>query len=106
MKNTEHKRQYLKEWRKRNPDYYFQHRYSNKLYPLILSLKDKPCTDCGIKYHHAAMDFDHLPQFTKAFNISDAYTLSECEILEEIAKCELVCANCHRIRTFTRHHTN
>lgn len=63
----------------------------------------KPCADCGIKYPSYVMDFDHLDGFEKEFNIGSAsqrYTLEKVKI--EIEKCEVVCANCHRIRTYNR----
>jgi hypothetical protein len=49
------------------------------------------------------MQWDHLPGFPKLGNIStDFRWRSRQEILDEIAKCELVCANCHAIRTYER----
>lgn len=65
--------------------------------------KDKPCTDCGVKYPPFVMDFDHLPQFDKSFNVAQVtHVHSLPMILEEIKKCEVVCSNCHRIRTYHR----
>jgi hypothetical protein len=49
------------------------------------------------------MQWDHLPGSEKLGDISTGMRwLSRAQILEEIAKCELVCANCHAIRTFKR----
>jgi hypothetical protein len=49
----------------------------------------------------AVMQWDHLPGFEKAGNVSDfARKHNRGKVLEEIAKCELVCANCHAIRTW------
>jgi hypothetical protein len=69
------------------------------------TLKDgKPCTDCGGVFHHAAMQWDHLPGSEKLENLGNLRgKRSRRLVLEEIAKCELVCANCHAIRTFVRH---
>lgn len=66
------------------------------------SLKDKPCKDCGKEYPHYCMDFDHLSN--KEFGISYAIThnWSRERVVKEIGKCELVCAICHRIRTYNR----
>lgn len=65
--------------------------------------KDKPCMDCGIKYHPVAMDFDHLPGSVKLFEVAAyAGTRRRELIIAEMAKCELVCANCHRVRTYER----
>jgi hypothetical protein len=63
----------------------------------------QPCTDCGRRFHPAAMTFDHLPGTTKRDDVSNLlYAGYRKLLLEEIAKCELVCANCHAIRTFLR----
>jgi len=66
--------------------------------------KKQPCMDCGNEYPPYVMDFDHRPGETKVFNISRFMRENRSleQVQEEIAKCDLVCANCHRIRTFTR----
>jgi len=62
---------------------------------------DAPCTDCGVKYPPYIMQFDHLPGSDKKFSISNVENISSVVVLlEEIDKCELVCANCHAERTF------
>lgn len=63
------------------------------------------CADCGYNAHPAALDFDHLPSFEKKMDVSKMYAKPWHEITEEMAKCEVVCANCHRIRTMERHAT-
>ena len=70
----------------------------------LRSLKTgRPCTDCGRLFDRQVMQWDHLPEFNKLGDISGSWTgRSEQEILAEIAKCELVCTNCHTIRTFKR----
>lgn len=62
------------------------------------------CTDCGIKSDHPEIyDFDHIDADTKSGAVSTFLTKGTYEdFLAEIAKCEVVCANCHRIRTRTR----
>lgn len=66
-------------------------------------LKDAPCTDCGGRFEAAVMQWDHLPGFEKCANPSDlARKCSRRRLLEEIEKCELVCANCHALRTVRR----
>ena len=62
-----------------------------------------PCTDCAKFWPSYVMDFDHLDPSTKLDKVSRmVFTSSQEEILTEITKCELVCANCHRIRTHNR----
>ena len=56
-----------------------------------------PCVDCG-ETDPLVLEFDHL--HSKLFNISQALRDRNWQsILDEIAKCEVVCANCHRRRT-------
>ena len=68
----------------------------------IRVIKSVPCVDCGGMFGYWQMDFDHLRD--KNFNIATAAGagLSWSAIEAEIAKCEVVCANCHRTRTFNR----
>ncbi len=48
------------------------------------------------------MDFDHV-RGQKHKNVAELIsTLSKKKIDEEIAKCEIVCSNCHRVRTHNR----
>lgn len=71
----------------------------------VIKLKDKPCVDCGKKYPHYVMDFDHRSGESKLDSVSHLVNqnfLTYEQILKEVDKCDLVCANCHRIRTFTR----
>jgi hypothetical protein len=64
-----------------------------------------PCTDCGERVHHAALQFDHLPGSDKKGEVGYLRRHSSKQlVLDEIAKCEPVCANCHAVRTFNRLH--
>jgi hypothetical protein len=71
----------------------------------IDGLKSVPCMDCGGRFPPVAMDFDHREGEVKAFDISRApwKVRSKASIEKEIAKCDVVCANCHRVRTQQRH---
>ena len=62
--------------------------------------KETPCMDCEIKYPPCVLDFDHVIGKKKkniSSLISDSVSLETLQT--EINKCEIVCANCHRIRT-------
>jgi len=68
----------------------------------LLSLSE--CTDCKIS-DPRVLQYDHIPGSDKKFSISRAcsgMTISWKRIKEEIDKCEIVCANCHQIRTAQR----
>lgn len=67
----------------------------------IFELKDnKPCVDCKAVHRHFALDFDHRDPKKKILGIAEMYSYSKEAILKEVAKCDLICANCHRYRTF------
>ncbi len=60
-----------------------------------------PCKDCGASYPYYVMDFDHL--FDKqGLIIKFVRNNNPTGLSEEIKKCDIVCSNCHRIRTFKR----
>lgn len=61
-----------------------------------------PCADCGGMFHPVAMDFDHV-RGKKIKEVSKLVTqCSSGLVREEILKCEIVCSNCHRVRTHKR----
>jgi hypothetical protein len=67
----------------------------------VRGLKSNPCIDCGKVLRPEAMDFDHV-HGAKVKSISSMWSWGREKILDEISKCELVCANCHRVRTRVR----
>lgn len=79
------------------------HRNRLALKELVRKLKsENPCTDCGKSYPYYVMDFDHIgTDKTAEVNKYVARGMRK-KCLKEIAKCQLVCSNCHRIRTYTR----
>jgi hypothetical protein len=105
-------------WRAANPQRYKEHgnkwyaehkqetvqkaRERYLLYRAFLEwLKAVPCLDCGKEYPPYVLDFDHRPGVEKKFVIGHwsvkRYPLDVLQ--EEVMKCDLVCANCHRQRT-------
>jgi hypothetical protein len=63
---------------------------------------ERGCADCGYKSRPEALDFDHV----RGTKVADMRTMlrrgREDAIWEEVAKCEVRCANCHRVRTADR----
>ena len=109
-KNKDDERAFQKRHYEKNKDIYKQRasesrkrtRLRNKQY--VQGIKtENPCADCGIKYHFSQMDFDHINN-DKEFNLASVTnaTISLSRIKAEIDKCELVCSNCHRYRTWKR----
>lgn len=96
--------EYQKAYYKKNPraqDAWSKQR-SMEIRSLVIKAKDVPCTDCGNKFPYYIMDLDHLGD--KKFNLSEAksHNWAIDTVKREIEKCEAVCANCHRERTFSR----
>lgn len=63
--------------------------------------ESSPCVDCNEQYPYYVMDFDHLEG--KLYEVNKL--INSCSITKlttEIAKCEVVCSNCHRKRTHSR----
>lgn len=79
-------------------------RYRKNLSRYVNRLKEeKPCADCKKNYPYYVMDFDHLEGVDKIGIISYLCKTGRIGAMKkEILKCEVVCANCHRIRTHTR----
>ncbi len=109
-KDPEARRAYQREWYaknkertiKRNLERHAANRRRN--FDFIDELRDNtPCTDCGVQYPHYVMDFDHV-RSEKIGDVSkmasDGWSLEN--IKAEIEKCEIVCSNCHRVRTWER----
>jgi hypothetical protein len=93
----------------KNRSYYVEKQRKRRLYlhkkikKLIRDRKAKPCMDCKKTYPHFVMDFDHVSG-NKKFAIANTLRYTDnIELLEEeLSKCELVCSNCHRFRTYER----
>lgn len=64
----------------------------------VASLKTNPCTDCNQSFPPECMDFDHV----RGVKLAMVSRTPRKHLEAEIAKCDLVCANCHRIRTRKR----
>ena len=100
-----HKAAYNKKY---NKTYYAVHgaikaKHNRSRREWVQSLKTVPCSDCGNTYHPCAMDFDHV-RGSKTGNVSHLASLKKERVLIEIAKCDVVCSNCHRLRTYRRRH--
>jgi hypothetical protein len=78
-----------------------EHRRKVRAFVLQYKLDNSICIDCGISYPPHILDFDHLKD--KRFQIGRGSKSESLEsIIKEIEKCEIVCANCHRHRTWIR----
>lgn len=64
-------------------------------------LKSGPCLDCERRLPPVCMDFDHV-RGEKTSNVSRLMADFDLALSDEVAKCDLVCAVCHRYRTLSR----
>lgn len=66
---------------------------------------ERGCSLCGYNECSAALDFDHLDTESKKFNISKVLSSKSLEaIFDEIGKCRILCANCHRKHSYENKH--
>ena len=96
--NQNQKKQYA-----RNKKYYLdrnreQRSNNRKWYQDLKS--NSPCNMCNNIFPYYVMDFDHKDPETKEMNVAQMMGYSKEAILKEIKKCDLLCSNCHRIKTY------
>lgn len=87
----------------KNKNYYFERnkkRRRNLQVMLIEYLSNKGCVDCGEK-DPVVLEFDHIDPETKTASVSNMirHLRNVDKVHEEINKCEIRCANCHKRRT-------
>jgi hypothetical protein len=84
---------------------YHKRRYAIRKTTLI-ELMGGRCVDCSVAEPEDIFEFDHVLPPLRA-KVTTLFCGASWErILEEAARCELVCANCHRIRTAARYRVN
>ncbi|HEX7017460.1 MAG TPA: hypothetical protein VF209_00955 [Patescibacteria group bacterium] len=100
-------REYIKKHYDRNHQYYIDkaRRRNKEVRELTLEfignyLQQHPCVDCG-ETNILVLDFDHKEKVNKSDDVSRMIKrkLSYKRLIEEIVKCDVRCANCHRIKT-------
>lgn len=86
-----------KEWASWRRDRRWRKRKQAKLYELKL---ERGCEMCDYNKHPSALDFHHLNSEEKKDSVSKLVRQSSWDsVKEEIKKCQLLCANCHREQT-------
>lgn len=76
--------------------------------PVLLEFYKRHCTDCGLRWHPAVMTLDHTARdgyktsSGKRMHPSEMVKYPPETFLQELAKCEPVCRNCHAMREFVR----
>ena len=58
------------------------------------------CYHCGYKEHPAALQYDHIDPSTKKKSIASCMGSAWTVLINEMAKCRVLCANCHNIHHY------
>jgi hypothetical protein len=63
------------------------------------------CLDCKVKYPHYILEFDHRPGVKKVDIVYRVLKkFGRDAAWKEVRKCDVVCSNCHKARTYLREH--
>lgn len=112
-RDAEKQRAYYAKWYEANRERHIANQTERnrvnriKVKALVREAKARPCSDCGVEYPYYVMQFDHV-RGEKKFTIAakmNVYT-APTTMQREIEKCDVVCANCHAIRTWQRANGN
>ena len=81
-----------------------KNRQRQRLRAILLGIKQQPCQDCGGTFHPWLMELDHREGTNKKAAVANLVSkgCTDARLLEEMDKCDVVCANCHRMRTYCR----
>ena len=104
-KDKEDRNAYQRQWYAANRQVYIEknRRLRNRKRQYLRDVKSAPCMDCKISYPYFVMDFDHREGDDKLGELGrSVHIWSWMKLKEEIAKCDVVCSNCHRTRTAKR----
>jgi hypothetical protein len=78
-----------------------RHKQEQKL--ALIEYKGSKCFDCGLSFPPYVYHFDHRDPLEKSFGIGQRKGHSIYDLKKEVEKCDLVCANCHAVRTHNNH---
>jgi hypothetical protein len=70
--------------------------YREQIKVIVAEARAEPGMDCGGSFPPVCMEMHHRDPATKRFEVSNAGTPNLARA--ELAKCDVICANCHRIR--------
>ena len=71
-----------------------------KLKQEAIEYKGGECFDCKTNYHYSVYEFHHLDPKGKDMNWTKMRLVSHKKRKEELDKCVMLCANCHRMRHY------
>ena len=102
LKDLQARREYMAQWRRDNAKAYrvVRQKREDSRRELLRTTKTKAgCMFCGVT-DHRVLEFHHRDPLEKDFNVAARLSGSEETLMKEIAKCDVLCSNCHRIVEF------
>ena len=97
-KDPEKRKAYQQKWHSENKRPKSEQTSWLKRKKMVADAKDKPCAYCNVKYDPCVMDLHHIDPLVKDNQVSHLMKSSSYgKLQEEIDKCVVLCANCHRM---------
>ena len=98
-KKREYQRAYMRSWYQKNKETHISHvrNRDKKIEAWFKEYKSSlSCPECG-ESHPACLEFHHLNPQDKKFSVGRQERRKSLKALQdEMAKCRVLCANCHR----------
>jgi len=93
---AKYEQKYKQRNRKKASDWQREKGRKNKL--LAIQYFNNQCNDCKLTFHPVVYDFHHLDPTKKEFTFTQIAGRKWENIIPELSKCIMLCANCHRLR--------
>jgi hypothetical protein len=106
LAHQEDQKELARQWRKANPESHreeVRQHLRKKREHLRQIRKELGCKNCG-NADPRVLDFHHRNPIDKSFNISGHISKGLSTLLKEVEKCDVMCANCHRIVEWEKEH--
>lgn len=87
------------EWYSNNKEYALEKQRNKKRERKLWAIEylGNCCSSCGGTFHPSIYEFHHIDPTTKDRDPSKMMQLSKQKLQDELDKCKLLCANCHRL---------
>lgn len=98
-KNKEKCKENHRKWRARNADYIRNKQKEDKRNRKLEAIEymGGSCQKCNGEFHPSVYEFHHINPEEKDRDPSKMLSLSKIKLFSELDKCQLLCANCHRL---------
>ena len=100
--NRTYNKQIREKYRERFKFYAYRNRRMKSM-RLRETKAQTPCHDCGNSFPWYVMEYDHVPE--RGIKVKSPGQMTDAgwsKIQTELDKCDIVCANCHKVRTYNR----